>query len=171
VSLARAPFAAIEYVVEALSTEFVLFNRPVVAVTYEDHPGRRRPIRGLCGAQQRLLRPLRKSDRGSAILVHRTRASKLMIAGQSNGPRVRVPGRVGVRYPRLCEDWARTTVILWAAGRGRGCASSSNSSYGWSSLRSPPLPCGIRRAAAVSRRPAYKTTHGWTGLFASQRPI
>jgi alpha,alpha-trehalose phosphorylase len=86
-----------------------------------------------------LLNPLQAvqhdaSDRG-ALLVHRTRSSRLMMAAAMEH-QVDVPGRVEVST-EAGEDWARTTVICGLRA-GQRLRIVKFLGYGWSSLRSRP---------------------------------
>ena len=160
VSLAQRGVAAIEYVVEALD-EFVRVTVQSELVTNEDQP--------LTSADPRVSAVLNnalqsvhyeKSDRG-ALLVHRTRASKLMMAAAMDHE-VEVPGRVEVAT-EAGEDWARTTVIC-GLRPGQRLRIVKYLAYGWSSLRSRPA---LRDQAAAALSGARYT--GWTGLLESQR--
>src|ERR1700704_5375999 len=160
VSLAQRSVAAIEYVVEALD-EFVRVTVQSELVTNEDQP--------MTSADPRVSAVLNnalqsvhyeKSDRG-ALLVHRTRASKLMMAAAMDHE-VEVPGRVEVAT-EAGDDWARTTVIC-GLRPGQQLRIVKYLAYGWSSLRSRPA---LRDQAAAAVSGARYT--GWTGLLESQR--
>ena len=160
VSLAQRGVAAIEYVVEALD-EFVRVTVQSELVTNEDQPPTSADPRVsavLTNALQSV--HYEKTHRG-ALLVHRTRASKLMMAAAMDHD-VEVPGRVEVAT-EAGEDWARTTVIC-GLRPGQRLRIVKYLAYGWSSLRSRPA---LRDQAAAAVSGARYT--GWTGLLESQR--
>jgi alpha,alpha-trehalose phosphorylase len=160
VSLAQRGVAAIEYVVEALD-EFVRVTVQSELVTNEDQPPTSDDPR-VSAVLNNALQSVHyeKSDRG-ALLVHRTRASKLMMAAAMDHD-VEVPGRVEVAT-EAGEDWARTTVIC-GLRPGQRLRIVKYLAYGWSSLRSRPA---LRDQAAAALSGARYT--GWTGLLESQR--
>jgi len=160
VSLAQRGVAAIEYVVEALD-EFVRVTVQSELVTNEDQPVTSADPR-VSAVLNNALQSVHyeKSDRG-ALLVHRTRASKLMMAAAMDHE-VEVPGRVEVAT-EAGEDWARTTVIC-GLRPGQRLRIVKYLAYGWSSLRSRPA---LRDQAAAAVSGARYT--GWTGLLESQR--
>jgi trehalose/maltose hydrolase-like predicted phosphorylase len=160
VSLAQRGVAAIEYVVEALD-EFVRVTVQSELVTNEDQPVTSADPR-VSAVLNNALQSVHyeKSDRG-ALLVHRTRASKLMMAAAMDHE-VEVPGRVEVAT-EAGEDWARTTVIC-GLRPGQRLRIIKYLAYGWSSLRSRPA---LRDQAAAAVSGARYT--GWTGLLESQR--
>ena len=160
VSLAQRSVAAIEYVVEALD-EFVRVTVQSELVTNEDHP----PISPDPRVTAALKNPLEAihhetTERG-ALLVHRTKASKLMMAAAMDHE-VEVPGRVEVET-NAGDDWARTTVIC-GLRPGQKLRIVKYLAYGWSSLRSRPA---LRDQAAGALTGARYS--GWTGLLESQR--
>ncbi|HXO49990.1 MAG TPA: family 65 glycosyl hydrolase, partial [Mycobacterium sp.] len=160
VSLAQRSVAAIEYVVEALD-EFVRVTVQSELVTNEDQPPTSADPR-VSAVLNNALQTVHyeKSDRG-ALLVHQTRASKLMMAAAMDHD-VEVPGRVEVAT-EAGEDWARTTVIC-GLRPGQRLRIVKYLAYGWSSLRSRPA---LRDQAAAALSGARYT--GWTGLLESQR--
>jgi alpha,alpha-trehalose phosphorylase len=160
VSLAQRGVAAIEYVVEALD-EFVRVTVQSELVTNEDQPPTSADPR-VSAVLNNALQSVHyeKSDRG-ALLVHRTRASKLMMAAAMDHE-VEVPGRLEVAT-EAGEDWARTTVIC-GLRPGQRLRIVKYLAYGWSSLRSRPA---LRDQAAAAVSGARYT--GWTGLLESQR--
>ncbi len=160
VSLEQRSLAAIEYVVEALD-EFVRVTVQSELVTNEDHP----PISPDPRVTAALKNPLEAihhetTERG-ALLVHRTKASKLMMAAAMDHE-VEVPGRVEVET-NAGDDWARTTVIC-GLRPGQKLRIVKYLAYGWSSLRSRPA---LRDQAAGALTGARYS--GWTGLLESQR--
>jgi alpha,alpha-trehalose phosphorylase len=160
VSLAQRSAAAIEYVVEALD-EFVRVTVQSELVTNEDQP----PISADPRVAAALTNPLQavyhEHSERTALLVHRTRASGLMMAAAMDHE-VEVPGRVAVETG-AGEDWARTTVIC-GLRPGQRLRIVKYLAYGWSSLRSRPA---LRDQVAAGLAGARYT--GWQGLVESQR--
>jgi alpha,alpha-trehalose phosphorylase len=160
VSLTQRSVAAIEYVVEAVD-EFARVTLQSELVANEDQPK--------ASADPRVAAMLRNplesmaheiADRG-ALLIHRTRASRLMMAAAMDHL-VEVPGRVEVDTD-AGDDWARTTVIC-GLRPGQQLRVVKYLAYGWSSLRSrPALRDQVSGAIAGAR---YT---GWQGLLDGQR--
>ncbi|HET9875272.1 MAG TPA: family 65 glycosyl hydrolase, partial [Mycobacterium sp.] len=128
VSLAQRGVAAIEYIVEALD-EFVRVTVQSELVANEDHP----PTSGDPRVSAILENPLEAveqeyNERG-AVLVHRTRASNLMMAAGMNHE-IEVPGRVDVRTMAI-PDVAGTTVIC-GLRPGQQLRIVKYLGYGWS---------------------------------------
>ncbi|HEU4360644.1 MAG TPA: glycoside hydrolase family 65 protein [Mycobacterium sp.] len=160
VSLAQRSVAAIEYIVEALD-EFVRVTVQSELVANEDLP----PTSGDPRVSAILSNPLEvveeeHNDRG-AVLVHRTRASDLMVAAGMNHE-IEVPGRVEVTTLAI-PDVAATTVIC-GLRPGQRLRIVKYLAYGWSSARSRPALRDQAIAALSSAR--YS---GWQGLLDSQR--
>ncbi|MEB3983044.1 glycoside hydrolase family 65 protein [Mycobacterium sp. 663a-19] len=160
VSLAQRSVAAIEYVVEAVD-EFVRVTVQSELVTNEDQPTTSADPR----VAAILDRPLEAVDHENteygALLMHRTRASALMMAAAMDHE-IDVPGRVEVNTDAR-EDLARTTVIC-GLRPGQKLRIVKYLAYGWSSLRSRPA---LRDQAAAALHSARYT--GWQGLLDSQR--
>jgi alpha,alpha-trehalose phosphorylase len=160
VSLTQRSVAAIEYVVEALD-EFIRVTVQSELVANEEQPPSVQDPR----VSAVLNKPLEAvqhehSDRG-AILLHRTRASKLMMAAAMDHD-VEVPGRVEVTTG-AGADWANTTVIC-GLRPGQRLRIVKYLAYGWSSLRSRPALRDQAAAALSNARYA-----GWQGLLDGQR--
>jgi alpha,alpha-trehalose phosphorylase len=160
VSLPHRGVAAIEYVVEAVD-EFVRATVQSELVANEDQPQPSADPR----VAALLLNPLQavQHDAGNqgALLVHRTRGSRLMMAAAMEHL-VEVPGRVEVNTD-AGEDWARTTIIC-GLRPGQQLRIVKFLAYGWSSLRSrPALRDQVLGAAAGAQ---YS---GWDGLLKAQR--
>jgi alpha,alpha-trehalose phosphorylase len=160
VSLPHRGVAAIEYVVEAVD-EFVRATVQSELVANEDQPQPSADPR----VAALLLNPLEpvQHDAGNqgALLVHRTRGSRLMMAAAMEHL-VEVPGRVEVNTD-AGEDWARTTIIC-GLRPGQQLRIVKFLAYGWSSLRSrPALRDQVLGAAAGAQ---YS---GWDGLLKAQR--
>lgn len=160
VSLTHRSVAAIEYIVEA-QDEFVRITAQSELVANEEQP----PSAADPRVSAVLNKPLEAvqhehSDRG-AILLHRTRASKLMLAAAMDHD-IEVPGRVEVSTG-ADVDWANTTVIC-GLRPGQRLRIVKYLAYGWSSLRSRPA---LRDQAAAALSSARYT--GWQGLLDAQR--
>ena len=97
----------------------------------------------------------------SALLLHRTRSSGLLMAAGMDHE-VDVPGRVEVGTD-AADDWARTTVIC-GLRPGQRLRIVKYLSYGWSALRSRPA---LRDQVAAGLASARYS--GWQGLLDGQR--
>lgn len=160
VSLVHRGVAAIEYVVEA-QDEFVRVTVQSELVANEDQPAPSADPR-VAAVLKNPLEPVHHetTERG-ACLVHRTRASKLMLAAAMDHE-VDVPGRVEVETEARA-DLARTTVIC-GLRPGQRLRIVKYLGYGWSSLRSRPA---LRDQAAGALTGARYS--GWQGLLDAQR--
>jgi trehalose/maltose hydrolase-like predicted phosphorylase len=160
VSLAQRSVAAIEYVVEALD-EFVRVTVQSELVSNEDQPETSRDPR----VSAVLDRPLEAVDHecteNRAMLMHRTRASGLMMSAAMDHE-IEVPGRVEATTEAR-PDLARTTVIC-GLRPGQKLRIVKYLAYGWSSLRSRPA---LRDQAAGALTGARYS--GWQGLLDAQR--
>jgi len=160
VSLAQRGVAAIEYVVEAVG-EFVRVTVQSELVTNEDQPETSDDPR----VSAILERPLEAVDHENtetgALLMHRTRASALMMSAAMEHE-IDVPGRVEFSTDAR-PDLARTTVICGLRA-GQKLRIVKYLAYGWSSMRSRPA---LRDQAAAAIHSARYT--GWQGLVDSQR--
>lgn len=160
VSLVQRSVAAIEYVVEAVE-DFVRVTVQSELVTNEDQPQTSDDPR----VSAILENPLEAVDHESrdtrAVLMHRTRASALMMAAAMDHD-VEVPGRVEVSTDARA-DLARTTVICGLRA-GQKLRIVKYLAYGWSSLRSRPA---LRDQAAAALHGAQYS--GWQGLVDAQR--
>jgi alpha,alpha-trehalose phosphorylase len=161
VSLANRSVAAIEYVVEAVE-EFVRVTVQSELVSNEDQPETSKDPR----VSAILDNPLEAVDhevidKTRALLMHRTRASSLMMAAAMDHE-VEVEGRVEVSMDARA-DLARTTVICGLRPRQK-LRIVKYIAYGWSSLRSRPA---LRDQAGAALHSARYS--GWQGLLDSQR--
>ncbi len=160
VSLAQRSVAAIEYVVEAVD-EFVRVTVQSELVSNEDQPETSKDPR----VSAVLDRPLEAVDHETtenrAVLMHRTRASGLMMSAVMDHE-IEVPGRVEVET-EVRPDLARTTVIC-GLRPGQKLRIVKYLAYGWSSLRSRPA---LRDQAAGALAGAKYS--GWDGLVKAQR--
>jgi trehalose/maltose hydrolase-like predicted phosphorylase len=160
VSLAQRGVAAIEYVVEAVG-EFARVTLQSELVANEDQPSPSADPRVAAVLTNPLEAVQHDAGAQSALLVHRTRSSGLMMAAAMDH-HIDVPGRVEVDTD-AGEDWARTTIICGLRA-GQQLRIVKFLAYGWSSLRSRPgLRDQVLGAVAGAR---YS---GWDGLLTSQR--
>src|SRR5215217_3734602 len=160
VSLAQRGVAAIEYVVEA-QDQFVRVTVQSELVANEDQPPPSADPRVAAMLKDPLEPVQHESTERGACLVHRTRASKLMMAAAMDHE-VDVPGRVEVKTEAR-PDLARTTVIC-GLRPGQQLRIVKYLAYGWSSLRSRPA---LRDQAAAALTGARYS--GWQGLVDAQR--
>lgn len=160
VSLAQRSVAAIEYVVEAVG-EFARVTVQSELVANEDQPRKSGDPRVAAVLKAPLEAIQHEVTGNGAVLVHRTRASGLMMAAAMDHL-VEVPGRVEVSS-EAGPDVARTTVICGLRA-GQQLRIVKYLAYGWSSLRSrPALHDQVAGALAGA---AYT---GWAGLLEAQR--
>jgi alpha,alpha-trehalose phosphorylase len=160
VSLAQRSVAAIEYVVEALD-EFVRVTVQSELVTNEDQPQTSRDPRVSAVLDKPLEAVDHETTDNRAMLMHRTRASGLMMSAAMDHE-IEVPGRVEVSTEAR-PDLARTTVIC-GLRPGQKLRIVKYLAYGWSSLRSRPA---LRDQAAGALTGARYS--GWQGLLDAQR--
>ncbi|WP_333894764.1 glycoside hydrolase family 65 protein [Mycolicibacterium gadium] len=160
VSLAQRSVAAIEYTVEAVD-EFTRVTVQSELVANEQVPSSVDDPRVAAVLDKPLEAVGHEHSERGAILLHRTRASQLLMAAAMSHD-VEVPGRVEVTTG-AGEDWATTTVIC-GLRPGQRLRIVKYLAYGWSSLRSRPA---LRDQAAAAVSGARYT--GWEGLLKSQR--
>jgi alpha,alpha-trehalose phosphorylase len=159
VSLAQRNVAAIEYVVEAVD-EFVRVTVQSELVANEDQPQTSADPRVSAILEHPLEAVEHEQIGQGALLMHRTRASSLMMAAAMDHE-VDVPGRVEIQTDAR-EDLARTTVIC-GLRPGQRLRIVKYLAYGWSSLRSRPA---LRDQAAAGLSSARYS--GWQGLLDAQ---
>jgi alpha,alpha-trehalose phosphorylase len=160
VSLAQRSVAAIEYCVEAVE-EFVRVTVQSELVTNEDQPTTSADPRVAAILDNPLEAVDHENTETGALLMHRTRASALMMAAGMEHE-IDVPGRVEVTTDAR-PDLARTTVIC-GLRPGQKLRIVKYIAYGWSSLRSRPA---LRDQAAAALHGARYS--GWEALLDSQR--
>lgn len=160
VSLDQRAIAAIEYIVEAVD-EFVRVTVQSELVTNEDQPQTSADPRVSAILDSPLAAVQHETCENGAILMHRTRASALMIAAGMDHD-VEVTGRVEVTTD-ASEDLARTSVIC-GLRPGQQLRIVKYLAYGWSSTRSRPA---VHDQVVAALRSARYT--GWQGLLDSQR--
>ncbi|KUI32689.1 glycoside hydrolase family 65 protein [Mycobacterium sp. GA-2829] len=160
VSLSQRGVAAIEYIVEALD-EFVRVTVQSELVANEDQPEKAGDPR-VAAVLRKPLEPVHHEQTDhSALLVHRTKGSGLMMAAAMDHE-VDVPGRVETSTD-AGADLAHTTVIC-GLRPGQRLRIVKYLAYGWSSLRSRPA---LRDQAAAALTGARYV--GWQGLLDAQR--
>ena len=160
VSLTQRSVAAIEYVVEAVE-KFVRVTVQSELVANEDQPQRSGDPRVAAALRNPLQAIRHETTECGALLMHKTRASDLMMAAAMDHD-IEVPGRVHVST-EAGDDLARTTVIC-GLRPGQKLRIVKYLGYGWSSLRSRPA---LRDQAAAAIAGARYT--GWQGLLDAQR--
>jgi alpha,alpha-trehalose phosphorylase len=160
VSLAHRSVAAIEYIVEAVD-EFVRITVQSELVSNEDQPQTSKDPR-VAAVLDKPLEPVdHETNEGRAVLMHRTRASGLMMSAAMDHE-IEVPGRVEI-HTEARPDLARTTVIC-GLRPGQKLRMVKYLAYGWSSLRSRPA---LRDQAAGALAGARYS--GWQGLLDAQK--
>jgi alpha,alpha-trehalose phosphorylase len=160
VSLAHRSVAAIEYMVEAVD-EFVRITVQSELVSNEDQPETSSDPRVAAVLDQPLEAVDHEVTDNRAVLMHRTRASGLMMSAAMDHE-IEVPGRVEV-HTEARPDLARTTVIC-GLRPGQRLRIVKYLAYGWSSLRSRPALRDQAAGALAGARYA-----GWEGLLEAQR--
>jgi alpha,alpha-trehalose phosphorylase len=160
VSLDQRSVAAIEYVVEAID-DFVRVTVQSELVANEDQPQTSDDPRVAAVLDEPLEAVDHESSGERAMLMHRTRASGLMMAAAMDHE-IEVPGRVEVNTETR-PDLARTTVIC-GLRPGEKLRIVKYLAYGWSSLRSRPALRDQAAGAITGAR--YR---GWQGLLDKQR--
>ncbi|HZU48125.1 MAG TPA: glycoside hydrolase family 65 protein, partial [Mycobacterium sp.] len=160
VSLAQRSVAAIEYVVEAID-EFCRVTLQSELVANEDLPESSSDPRVAAVLDNPLEAVEQDCSEQRAMLMHRTRASGLMMAAAMDH-QIEVPGRVEFDTDTR-PDLARTTVIC-GLRPGQKLRIVKYLAYGWSSLRSRPA---LRDQAVAALTGARYS--GWQGLLDAQR--
>jgi alpha,alpha-trehalose phosphorylase len=160
VSLAHRSVAAIEYMVEAVD-EFIRITVQSELVSNEDQPETSSDPRVAAVLDQPLEAVDHEVTENRAVLMHRTRASGLMMSAAMDHE-IEVPGRVEVQTEAR-PDLARTTVIC-GLRPGQRLRIVKYLAYGWSSLRSRPALRDQAAGALAGARYA-----GWDGLLDAQR--
>jgi alpha,alpha-trehalose phosphorylase len=160
VSLVQRSVAAIEYSVEAVN-EFARVTVQSELVANEDQPAPSPDPRVAAVLQTPLVAVAHETSDNRAVLMHRTRASELMMAAAMDHI-IEVPGRVECDTEAR-DDLARTTVIC-GLQPGQTLRIVKFLAYGWSSVRSRPA---LRDQVAAAIRGARYT--GWDGLLEAQR--
>jgi len=161
VSFVHRAIAAIAYEVEATGPQVrvivqseLVANEAPPAATAEDPR-----------VAAALTRPLaavgNDVDQLGALLLHRTRRSRLLI-GAAMHHDVDAPGRVDVES-KVRDDWARTSIVC-VLQPGQTLRMVKYLGYGWSASRSEPAVRGQVSAALTGAR-----YDGWDGMARRQR--
>ncbi|WP_020391289.1 glycoside hydrolase family 65 protein [Kribbella catacumbae] len=160
VSLTQRAVAAIEYVVEVVDQPVRLVVQSEL-VANETQPRLSADPRVSAVLENPLEAVSQDFDNEEVILVHRTRASGLlMAAGMAHA--IESPARTEVDVD-VREDWGRTTVIC-VLQPGQTLRLVKLLAYGWSSLRSETAITDQVSAALAAAR-----FSGWDGLVEQQR--
>ncbi len=162
VSLSQRSVVAIEYVVEAVE-QFVRVTVQSELVANEDQPVTSGDPRVSAILDRPLEAVQHERTECGALLMHRTRASALMMAAAMDHE-IEVEGRYEVSID-AGPDLARTTVIC-GLRPGQQLRIVKYLAYGWSSQRSRPA---LRDQASAALHSARYS--GWQGLVDAQRKI
>jgi alpha,alpha-trehalose phosphorylase len=160
VSLTQRAVAAIEYVVEATDQPVRLVVQSEL-VANESQPTLSNDPRVAVVLDNPLEAVSHDSDDRGVVLVHRTRASNLLVAAGMTHE-IDFSGRVEVDVD-VRDDWARTTVIC-ELQPGEQLRVVKLLAYGWSSLRSQTAVRDQVGAALASAQ-----FSGWDELLQQQR--
>ena len=160
VSFVQRSVAAICFEVEAVDDEVRLILQSEL-VANEEQPELSSDPRAAAGLEAPLEAVARDVEQHGALLVHRTRASDLLMAAGMDHV-VTAPGRVQEETDARA-DWARTSVVC-VLKPGETLQVVKLLAYGWSSVRSTPAVRDQVAAALTSAR-----FSGWQGLLDSQR--
>ncbi len=160
VSLAHRAVAAVLYEVEAVAdgTRVIVQSELVANETQPAASADPRVASALTNALEAVDQD---SQPCGAVLLHRTKASKLLV-GAGMDHLVDAPGKVTVEQDTR-EDWARTTFAT-TLDAGQTLRIVKYLAYGWSSTRSEPALRDQVAAALTGAR-----TAGWDELLAAQR--
>jgi alpha,alpha-trehalose phosphorylase len=160
VSFSQRSVAAISYEVEALDAPLRITVQSEL-VANEDLPPQSADPRAAALLEHPLISEQHISEDEHALLIHRTRASGLLIAAAMahviDGPQARQVSTAS--WP----DWARTTVLC-SLQPGERLRIVKFIAYGWSSQRTVPA---LRDQAGGAMDAAVFC--GWDGLLAEQR--
>jgi len=159
VSFAQRSIAAIEYVVEPVDRPARLILQSELVANEEQPPMSRDP-RVAAVLDSPLRAVAQDHDEHSIVLLHRTRASNLLMgAGMSHI--IEAPGRAEIDSA-VREDWARRTVAC-TVQPGEQLRIVKFVAYAWSGLRSENA---VRDQVASALSQARFS--GWDGLVAEQ---
>jgi alpha,alpha-trehalose phosphorylase len=161
VSLTHRAVAAIRYEVEAVDPGGTRVIVQSELVANEGQPTASADPRVAAALMNPLVAVSHDAQPCGAVLLHRTRASGLMLAAGTDH-HYRAPGPVTVEQDTR-EDWARTTFAT-TLQQGERLEVVKLLAYGWSAVRSEPAVRDQVAAALVGAR-----ISGWEGLLAAQR--
>jgi len=160
VSFSHRAVAALCYEVEAVDREVRLIVQSEL-VANEAQPTLSGDPRVAAVLHHPLVAVERDIERHGALLLHRTRASGLLVAAGMDHI-IEAPGRVEEETDGR-EDWARTTVTC-VLEPGQRLRLVKFLAYGWSATRSAP---SLRDQVAAALTGARYS--GWDGLLRTQR--
>ena len=155
VSFVQRAVAAVEYVVEPVEAAARIIVQSEL-VANEQQPALSGDPRVAAVLQNPLEAVAQDSDGHSVVLLHRTRASRLLM-GAGMGHVLEAPGRMETEVASR-EDWARLTVAC-TLQPGEQLRLVKLIAYGWSSLRSETAVRDQVASALSGARFA-----GWDGL-------
>jgi len=160
VSFTQRAVAAIDYEVEAVDRE-VRVTVQSGLVANEEQPQRSADPRVAAALDHPLVAVAQDTEQHGAVLLHRTRASGLLMgAGMDHA--VEAPDGYDEETD-VRDDWARTTVVT-VLQPGERLRITKFLGYAWSSSRSPEALRDQVAGALTGARYA-----GWDGLAADQR--
>ena len=160
VSFTQRAVAAIDYEVEAVDHE-VRITVQSGLVANEEQPQASDDPRVAAALDRPLVAVTQDTEQHGAVLLHRTRASGLLMAAGMDHL-VEAPGEYDEEID-VRDDWARTTVVI-VLPPGERLRITKFLGYAWSSSRSPQA---LRDQVAGALTGAHHT--GWAGLAADQR--
>ncbi|BCJ49781.1 putative glycosyl hydrolase [Actinoplanes sp. NBRC 14428] len=160
VSFAHRTVAAVDYEVEAVGHE-VRITVQSGLVANEKQPQASSDPRVAAALDRPLVAVSRDTEQHGAVLLHRTRASGLLMAAGMDHA-IEAPGDYDEETD-VRGDWARTTVVT-VLRPGERLRVTKFLGYAWSSSRSPQALRDQAAGALTGARYA-----GWDGLAAAQR--
>ena len=160
VSFTQRAVAAIDYEVEAVDHE-VRITLQSGLVANEEQPQKSKDPRVAAALDRPLAAVAQDVEQHGAVLLHRTRASGLLMAAGMDHA-VEAPGPYDEETD-VRDDWARTTVVT-VLQPGERLRITKFLGYAWSSSRSPQA---LRDQVAAALTGAQYA--GWDGLAAEQR--
>jgi alpha,alpha-trehalose phosphorylase len=159
VSFTQRAVAAVDYEVEAVDHE-VRITLQSGLVANEEQPQASADPRVAAALDKPLVAVMQDTEQHGAVLLHRTRASGLLMAAGMDHA-VTAPGEYDEETD-VRGDWARTTVVT-VLRPGERLRITKFLGYAWSSSRSPQALRDQVAAALTGARYA-----GWDGLAADQ---
>ena len=160
VSFTQRAVAAVDYEVEAVDRE-VRITLQSGLVANEEQPQASSDPRVAAALDRPLVAVAQDTEQHGAVLLHRTRASGLLMAAGMDHA-VAAPAEYEEETD-VRDDWARTTVVT-VLQPGQRLRMTKFLGYAWSSSRSPQALRDQVAAALTGARYA-----GWDGLAADQR--
>jgi trehalose/maltose hydrolase-like predicted phosphorylase len=161
VSFTQRAVAAIDYEVEAVDRELRITVQSGLVANEEQRPAQSADPRVAAALDRPLTAVAQDTEQHGAVLLHRTRASGLLMAAGMDHA-VLAPGDYDEETD-VRDDWARTTVVT-VLRPGERLRIVKFLGYAWSSSRSPQALRDQVAGALTGARYA-----GWDGLAADQR--